>query len=47
VEYLAPGHCTGEATFTALKKAFGDHDLYAGLGTASERVWDCKGKKAV
>jgi 7,8-dihydropterin-6-yl-methyl-4-(beta-D-ribofuranosyl)aminobenzene 5'-phosphate synthase len=35
VEYLAPGHCTGEATFTALKKAFGDHDLYAGLGT----VW--------
>jgi 7,8-dihydropterin-6-yl-methyl-4-(beta-D-ribofuranosyl)aminobenzene 5'-phosphate synthase len=33
VEYVAPGHCTGEATFTALKKAFADHDLYAGLGT--------------
>ena len=32
VAYLAPGHCTGEATFAALKKAFGDHDLYAGLG---------------
>jgi 7,8-dihydropterin-6-yl-methyl-4-(beta-D-ribofuranosyl)aminobenzene 5'-phosphate synthase len=33
VEYVAPGHCTGEATFTALKKVFADHDLYAGLGT--------------
>jgi 7,8-dihydropterin-6-yl-methyl-4-(beta-D-ribofuranosyl)aminobenzene 5'-phosphate synthase len=33
VEYVAPGHCTGEATFAALKKAFADHDLYAGLGT--------------
>jgi 7,8-dihydropterin-6-yl-methyl-4-(beta-D-ribofuranosyl)aminobenzene 5'-phosphate synthase len=34
VAYVAPGHCTGEPTFTALKKAFGDHYLYAGLGTA-------------
>jgi 7,8-dihydropterin-6-yl-methyl-4-(beta-D-ribofuranosyl)aminobenzene 5'-phosphate synthase len=33
VAYVAPGHCTGEATFAAFKKAFGDHDLYAGLGT--------------
>jgi 7,8-dihydropterin-6-yl-methyl-4-(beta-D-ribofuranosyl)aminobenzene 5'-phosphate synthase len=33
VEYIAPGHCTGEATFTALEKAFADHDLHAGLGT--------------
>ena len=33
VEYVAPGHCTGEPTFSALKKAFGDHYLYAGLGT--------------
>ncbi len=33
VEYVAPGHCTGEPTFTALKKAFGDRYLYAGLGT--------------
>ena len=33
VEYIAPGHCTGEPAFTALKKAFGDRDLYAGLGT--------------
>ena len=31
--YVAPGHCTGEPTFTALKKAFGDRYLYAGLGT--------------
>jgi 7,8-dihydropterin-6-yl-methyl-4-(beta-D-ribofuranosyl)aminobenzene 5'-phosphate synthase len=33
VAYIAPGHCTGEPTFAALKKAFGDRDLYAGLGT--------------
>jgi 7,8-dihydropterin-6-yl-methyl-4-(beta-D-ribofuranosyl)aminobenzene 5'-phosphate synthase len=33
VESIAPGHCTGEPTFSALKKAFGDHYLYAGLGT--------------
>ena len=33
VDYVAPGHCTGEPTFTALKQAFGDRYLYAGLGT--------------
>ena len=33
VEYVAPGHCTGEPAFTALRKAFGDRYLYAGLGT--------------
>lgn len=33
VEYVAPGHCTGEPAFEALKKAFGDHYLYAGLGS--------------
>ena len=32
VEYVAPGHCTGEPAFTALRKAFGDHYVYAGLG---------------
>ena len=34
VEYVAPGHCTGEPAFTALRKAFGEHYLYAGLGTS-------------
>jgi len=33
VDYIAPGHCTGEPTFAALKKTFGDHYVYAGLGT--------------
>jgi 7,8-dihydropterin-6-yl-methyl-4-(beta-D-ribofuranosyl)aminobenzene 5'-phosphate synthase len=33
VAYVAPGHCTGEPTFTALKKAFGERYIYAGLGT--------------
>jgi 7,8-dihydropterin-6-yl-methyl-4-(beta-D-ribofuranosyl)aminobenzene 5'-phosphate synthase len=33
VDYVAPGHCTGEATFAALHQAFGDHYRYAGLGT--------------
>jgi 7,8-dihydropterin-6-yl-methyl-4-(beta-D-ribofuranosyl)aminobenzene 5'-phosphate synthase len=33
-EYIAPGHCTGEPTFAALKKAFGDKYVYAGLGTS-------------
>jgi 7,8-dihydropterin-6-yl-methyl-4-(beta-D-ribofuranosyl)aminobenzene 5'-phosphate synthase len=34
VENIAPGHCTGEPTFDALKKAFGEHYFYAGLGTS-------------
>jgi 7,8-dihydropterin-6-yl-methyl-4-(beta-D-ribofuranosyl)aminobenzene 5'-phosphate synthase len=34
VENIAPGHCTGEPTFAALKKAFGSRYLYAGLGTS-------------
>ena len=29
VDYIAPGHCTGEPAFTALQKAFGDHYVYA------------------
>jgi 7,8-dihydropterin-6-yl-methyl-4-(beta-D-ribofuranosyl)aminobenzene 5'-phosphate synthase len=33
VAFVAPGHCTGEPTFTALNKTFGDRYLYAGLGT--------------
>jgi hypothetical protein len=31
VENIAPGHCTGEPTFAALKQAFGDRYIYAGL----------------
>jgi hypothetical protein len=33
VESIAPGHRTGEPTFAALRRAFGDQYLYAGLGT--------------
>ena len=32
LDLVAPGHCTGEPQFSALKKAFGDHYLYAGAG---------------
>jgi len=32
VENIAPGHCTGEPTFAALKQAFGDRYIYAGVG---------------
>jgi 7,8-dihydropterin-6-yl-methyl-4-(beta-D-ribofuranosyl)aminobenzene 5'-phosphate synthase len=34
VEHVAPGHCTGEPTFAALKQAFGTRYLYAGLGVS-------------
>jgi 7,8-dihydropterin-6-yl-methyl-4-(beta-D-ribofuranosyl)aminobenzene 5'-phosphate synthase len=33
VAFIAPGHCTGEPTFVALREAFGNRYLYAGLGT--------------
>lgn len=33
VEWIAPAHCTGEPMFAALKQAFGNNYLYAGLGT--------------
>jgi 7,8-dihydropterin-6-yl-methyl-4-(beta-D-ribofuranosyl)aminobenzene 5'-phosphate synthase len=33
VDYIAPGHCTGEPTFAALQRTFGVHYVYAGLGT--------------
>jgi 7,8-dihydropterin-6-yl-methyl-4-(beta-D-ribofuranosyl)aminobenzene 5'-phosphate synthase len=42
VEYMAPGHCTGEAAFAALNKAYGDHYLYAGLGTTIELTGTAK-----
>ena len=36
VEKIAPGHCTGEAAFARLKKAYGENYLYAGLGAKVE-----------
>ena len=36
VDRMAAGHCTGEPAFAALRKAFGDHYLYAGLGSVIE-----------
>jgi 7,8-dihydropterin-6-yl-methyl-4-(beta-D-ribofuranosyl)aminobenzene 5'-phosphate synthase len=36
VDWIAPGHCTGEPTFAGLKQTFGDRYLYAGLGTVIE-----------
>src|SRR5262249_22534217 len=34
VENVAPDHCTGEPTFAALKQAFGNRYIYAGVGTS-------------
>jgi 7,8-dihydropterin-6-yl-methyl-4-(beta-D-ribofuranosyl)aminobenzene 5'-phosphate synthase len=34
IDYLAPGHCTGEPAFDVLRRVFGDRYVYAGLGTA-------------
>ncbi len=34
VERVAPGHCTGEPAFSALKQAFGNRYIYAGVGTS-------------
>jgi 7,8-dihydropterin-6-yl-methyl-4-(beta-D-ribofuranosyl)aminobenzene 5'-phosphate synthase len=36
VSFVAPGHCTGEPMFAALRRAFGDRYVYAGLGTVLE-----------
>ena len=33
IDRVAPGHCTGEPEFAALKKTFGDRYGYAGAGT--------------
>lgn len=33
LERVAPGHCTGEPEFAALRKTFGDHFIYAGVGS--------------
>ncbi len=34
VDYVAPGHCTGEPAFAILSKDFGGRYVYAGLGQA-------------
>ena len=36
VDRMAVGHCTGEPAFAFLRKTFGDHYLYAGLGSVIE-----------
>jgi 7,8-dihydropterin-6-yl-methyl-4-(beta-D-ribofuranosyl)aminobenzene 5'-phosphate synthase len=36
LDLVAPGHCTGEPEFAVLKKIFGDHYVYAGVGTVIE-----------
>ena len=36
VDWIAPGHCTGEPALAAMKQAFGERYLYAGLGTVIE-----------
>jgi 7,8-dihydropterin-6-yl-methyl-4-(beta-D-ribofuranosyl)aminobenzene 5'-phosphate synthase len=33
LDFIAIGHCTGEPTFAALQKTFGDRYVYAGVGT--------------
>jgi 7,8-dihydropterin-6-yl-methyl-4-(beta-D-ribofuranosyl)aminobenzene 5'-phosphate synthase len=33
LDRVAPGHCTGEPEFAALRRAFGDHYVYAGVGS--------------
>ena len=33
LDRVAPGHCTGEPEFAALKRAFGEHYVYAGVGS--------------
>ena len=36
IERIAPGHCTGEAAFLRLQKAFAANYIYAGVGTQIE-----------
>jgi 7,8-dihydropterin-6-yl-methyl-4-(beta-D-ribofuranosyl)aminobenzene 5'-phosphate synthase len=35
IDQIAPGHCTGEPAFAALKRLFGARYVYAGLGTVT------------
>jgi len=36
VEQIAPGHCTGEPAFAAIREIFGERCLFAGLGESLE-----------
>jgi 7,8-dihydropterin-6-yl-methyl-4-(beta-D-ribofuranosyl)aminobenzene 5'-phosphate synthase len=36
IDWMAPGHCTGEPAFAAFRRVFGDHYLCAGLGSVIE-----------
>jgi 7,8-dihydropterin-6-yl-methyl-4-(beta-D-ribofuranosyl)aminobenzene 5'-phosphate synthase len=36
LDAIAPGHCTGEPAFAALRRVFGDRYVYAGLGIVAE-----------
>ena len=36
IDQIAPGHCTGEPAFAALKRLFGARYVYAGLGTVTK-----------
>jgi 7,8-dihydropterin-6-yl-methyl-4-(beta-D-ribofuranosyl)aminobenzene 5'-phosphate synthase len=36
VDEIAPGHCTGEPAFDALRRVFGARYVFAGLGTVTE-----------
>ena len=36
LDFIAAGHCTGEPEFAALRKEFGEKDIYAGVGSTVE-----------
>ena len=46
LERVAPGHCTGEPEFAALKRAFGDHYVYAGVGSVVDLQGDSVARPA-
>lgn len=45
IQYIAPGHCTGEPTFAALLAAYGDRYLYAGVGAVLDFAHDGGGAR--
>ena len=44
VERIAPGHCSGEHTFSAVKQIFGDKYQYAGVGTVVQACADANSR---